>query len=85
MGHVNPGRWAPDADVTPLVLIKKFQYGDLLHWGNARDDLDGLRQDAVTHARSFHQFPTSVIQLSHFYLGYARLAARAAGGSASQP
>lgn len=79
MGHSAPDQWASDADVKPLSLIRKFQYGDLLHWGDTRDDLEDLqRNDAASHALSFHKFLTSIIQLSHFYLGYAQLTARVA-------
>jgi hypothetical protein len=76
LGHRSPGESATDADARPLALIKKFQYGDLLHWGDTRDDLEDLQQDAVQYAIAFHQFLTSVIQLSHFYLGYACIASR---------
>lgn len=71
-----PNNQASEADVKPLVLIKKFQYGDLLHWGDTRDDVDKLVGDEVTYAFEYHQFVTSLIQLTHFYLGYACLVER---------
>jgi hypothetical protein len=61
-------------DVSPTTLISIFQYGDLIHWGRRGEDHRALMtQDSVLAQRDTMNYLESVIQLSHYYLGYSLL------------
>ena len=61
-------------DVSPTSLISIFQYGDLIHWGKRGDDHKALmEQNSFFAQRDQMDYLESVIQLSHFYLGYSLL------------
>jgi len=66
----------PGDEVKPLELISTFQYGDLIHWGEKRHLLETLKGDDVDFKFRTHYFAESMIQLSHFYLGYSLIVAR---------
>lgn len=61
-------------DVSPTSLISIFQYGDLIHWGRRGEEHKALmEQDSFLAQRDQMNYLESVIQLSHFYLGYSLL------------
>lgn len=64
----------PNVDVKPEAVIKLFQYGDLIHWGDGAEELGELSKDEFHHAWNTMHYLETVIQLSHFYLGYSLLA-----------
>ncbi|CAL9296414.1 hypothetical protein SUDANB52_02536 [Streptomyces sp. SudanB52_2052] len=64
----------PNADVKPEALVRLFQYGDLIHWGEGAEELGHLSNDEFNHAWNTLRYLEIVIQLSHFYLGYSLLA-----------
>jgi hypothetical protein len=64
----------PNFDVKPEAIIKLFQYGDLIHWGDGAEELGELSKDEFHHAWNTMHYLETVIQLSHFYLGYSLLA-----------
>lgn len=63
--------------VNPEHVIDAHNYGDNLHWGDKREQLAELQNDELSE--SFHKQCClgSMIQLSHFYFGFAVLAASA--------
>ncbi|WP_406399585.1 hypothetical protein OH805_11080 [Streptomyces sp. NBC_00879] len=69
----------PDADVKPEALIKLFQYGDLIHWGDGAEELSRLSSDEFKRAWNTMHYLTALTQLSHFYLGYSLLTKSAIG------
>lgn len=64
----------PNADVKPEVLVKLFQYGDLIHWGEGAEELGRLSDDEFKRAWNTMHYLEIVTQLSHFYLGYSLIA-----------
>ena len=76
--------WSPDLPVPgdgvrPLELISLFQYGDLIHWGEKREEMGALLGDDFKHTWTTFQFLEVLIQLSHVYAGYSILVRRALG------
>lgn len=71
-------------DVRPQELIKIFQYGDLIHWGDKLEAHEALHQDPYSSAFETMNFLQVVSQLGHFYLGYSLLV-RAAMGEQTIP
>ena len=69
----------PNADVKPEAMIKLFQYGDLIHWGEGAEELSRLSEDEFNQAWNTLHYLETMIQLSHFYLGYSLLAKAAIG------
>lgn len=69
----------PDADVKPEALIKLFQYGDLIHWGDGAEELSRLSSDEFKRSWNTMHYLTALTQLSHFYLGYSLLTKSAIG------
>lgn len=63
--------------VGPQELLSLFQYGDLIHWGKHAAALRTLAGDDFAYTRAMYDYLSVVIQLSHFYLGYSLLVARA--------
>jgi hypothetical protein len=74
----------PDAPVSflninPEELIRKFNYGDSLHF-NADSGLVDLMADPSHGAYYSYAAMISILGLSHLYFGYAVLLDRALGG-----
>jgi hypothetical protein len=69
----------PNADVKPEEVVKLFQYGDLIHWGEGAEAFGKLSEDKFNHAWNTLHYLETMIQLSHFYLGYSLLAKAAIG------
>ncbi len=67
----------PGEDVKPQELLSLFQYGDLIHWDRHAGALSALAGDDLLYKYATMHFLEVVIQLSHFYLGYSLLVARA--------
>lgn len=65
--------------IVPADLIKNFNYGDTLHWGDQREQLAELTNDPFD--ADFHKFAcmTTMNSLSHLYFGFAVLVAAALG------
>ncbi|OHU52270.1 hypothetical protein BKG83_19820 [Mycobacteroides chelonae] len=67
-------------NINPDELIRTFNYGDSLHFGDARDNLDNLLADPFHEAYYKYAALLSIVGLSHLYFGYAVLLGRALGG-----
>lgn len=67
--------------IKPADMIEAHNYGDSLHWGSKREELAELQNDEM--AESFHKTCciSAMIQLSHFYFGFAVLT----GAALSEP
>ena len=65
--------------IVPEDLIRNFNYGDTLHWGNTREQLAELTNDPFN--ANFYKFccTTTMTSLSHLYFGFAVLASAALG------
>ncbi len=65
--------------VVPEELIRSFNYGDTLHWGDNREQLAQLTDDPFN--ANFHKFccASTMTSLSHLYFGFAVLVAAALG------
>lgn len=65
--------------IVPDDLIRNFNYGDTLHWGDQREELATLTDDPFDAA--FHKFAcaSTMVSLSHLYFGFAVLVAAALG------
>jgi hypothetical protein len=64
------------SDVKPLALLSLFEYGHLIHRGQRRNEYLALLGNDIDYKLKFHDFVESVIQFSHFYLGYSVLVRR---------
>ncbi|MDV6262183.1 hypothetical protein [Rhodococcoides yunnanense] len=71
--------------VNPEEIIKAFNYGDSLHWGDQRENLARLVADDFSESFHKHCCIEAMITLSHFYFGYAMLAAAALGMRVNAP
>jgi hypothetical protein len=69
---------------SPVELISLFDYGDLIHQGRHLEAFEKSRRDHVGHAFTAFDHVSAVLQLSHFYLGYAVLIESTLGRSASE-
>lgn len=58
---------------SPTTLISIFNYGEYIHWGQRRHDHRAAFEDPVGGALMEFQFQDSLIGLSHFYLGFAKV------------
>lgn len=69
-------------NVNPDELIRTFNYGDSLHFGDSRSQLDNLLADP--HHEAYYKYAAllSIVGLSHLYFGFAVLLDRALGGVA---
>jgi hypothetical protein len=69
-------------NVNPDELIRIFNYGDSLHFGDFRGQLDDLIADE--HHEAYYKYAAllSIVGLSHLYFGFAVLLDRALGGVA---
>ncbi|EME52306.1 hypothetical protein G352_24757 [Rhodococcus ruber BKS 20-38] len=65
--------------IVPDELIRTFNYGDSLHWGDDREKLANLLDDEYNENFHKHACLTAMTQLSHLYFGFAELAAAALG------
>lgn len=66
-------------NVNPDTLIRTFNYGDSLHFGDARAQLDDLMADPFHAAYYKYAALLSIVGLSHLYFGFAELLASALG------
>ncbi|MFF1830697.1 hypothetical protein [Paenarthrobacter sp. NPDC058040] len=64
---------------TPLELIALFNYGEYIHWGERRNDHAALFQDERGAAIAEFEFHDTLVGMSHFYFGYAKLLESAFG------
>lgn len=64
---------------SPMQLISLFNYGEYIHWGKRRDDHRSAFEDPLGGALLEFQFHESLIGLSHFYLGFAKVLEAATG------
>ncbi|WAC89710.1 hypothetical protein [Mycobacterium sp. Aquia_213] len=69
-------------NVNPDELIRTFNYGDSLHFGDSRGQLDDLLADPFHEAYYKYAALLSIVGLSHLYFGFAVLLDRALGGVA---
>ena len=69
---------------SPVELISLFDYGDLIHQGRQLEAFETSRVDQVGHAFTALDHVLAVLQLSHFYLGYAVLIESSLGRSAGE-
>lgn len=66
-------------NVIPDTLIRTFNYGDSLHFGDTRAQLDDLMADPFHEAYYKYAALLSIVGLSHLYFGFAVLLAAALG------
>ncbi|MCA2359576.1 hypothetical protein [Mycobacterium intracellulare] len=66
-------------NINPDELIRTFNYGDSLHFGSAKDNLDNLLADPFHEAYYKYGALISIVGLSHLYFGFAVLLASALG------
>lgn len=64
----------PDNSHTPSELISLFQYGEYIHWGNKREEHAAIVRFPVFAKLLEFKFHDVQIGLSHFYLGFSKLA-----------
>lgn len=64
-------------NVNPHTLIRTFNYGDSLHFGDSRAQLDDLMADPFHAAYYKYAALLSIVGLSHLYFGFAELLASA--------
>ncbi|MGW5074008.1 hypothetical protein [Rhodococcus sp. NPDC004095] len=65
--------------VVPDDIIKAYNYGDSLHWGDQRETLTVLAKDSFSTDFYKHVCVSAITSLSHFYFGFAYLVAVALG------
>lgn len=65
---------------SPAQLLDLFNYGEYIHWGDHRAKHAALFQDEVGGALTEFGFQEVLIEMSHFYFGYAKLLETAFGG-----
>lgn len=65
--------------VKPDELIVSFNYGDTLHWGKHRDSLAEMTKNPNDETFYKYSCISAMIQLTHFYFGFAELVASALG------
>lgn len=70
-------------NINPDELIRTFNYGDSLHFGDAKEQLDNLLIDPFHAAYYKYSALLSILGLSHLYFGFAVLLTRALGTSGS--
>ena len=62
----------PDSDAPqPKELIRVFQYGELIHWGDAESELAAYFESPETEALRTGQFLHAAAGLAHFYMAFA--------------
>lgn len=67
-------------NINPDELIRTFNYGDSLHFGDAKDQLDNLLADPFHESYYKYAALLSIVGLSHLYFGFAVLLDSALGG-----
>ncbi|MBB2923759.1 hypothetical protein [Cellulomonas cellasea] len=73
-----------NAGSSPTQLISMFDYGDLIHQGRQLEAFEKSREDPHGHSRAEFEHVGALLQLSHFYLGYAVLTESALGRTPEQ-
>lgn len=69
---------APHEDLKPLEVMSRWNYGELIHWGDKRSDLEAaLGRDEVWTALERMHVGESMIGLSHLYFGFSQVVERA--------
>jgi hypothetical protein len=66
-------------NINPDELIRTFNYGDSLHFGDAKNSLDDLLADPFHEAYYKYAALLSIVGLSQLYFGFAVLLANALG------
>lgn len=67
-------------NINPDELIRTFNYGDSLHFGDGKDRLDDLLADPFHQAYYTYCALISILGLSHLYFGFSVLLDSAVGG-----
>ncbi len=67
----------PFEHARPTELISRYMYGDLVHFGSKRDALKSIGASELEIELDYMNFLEAATGLSHFYLGFSRLLARA--------
>lgn len=75
----NPGEPRTFRGVVPDEIIRTFNYGDNLHWGDYREQLVELTDDPYNEAFHKHACIAAMTELSHLYFGFAVLLESALG------
>jgi hypothetical protein len=69
------GRMPPgipgEGDMSPMMLISKYQYGEMIHWGDERSVLEAAADDPFARAKLRMDFLHAAVGLTHLYLGFA--------------
>lgn len=64
----------PENSHTPSEIISMFQYGEYIHWGEKREEHAAILREPVFAKLLEFKFHDVQIGLSHFYLGFSKLA-----------
>jgi hypothetical protein len=78
--NATPDKPVSFGNVSPDELIRTFNYGDSLHFGDAREQLDDLLADPRCEAYYKYAALLSIVGLSHLYFGFSVLLDSALGG-----
>lgn len=77
------GRWhsaeLPGERNSPSSLIALYNYGNDIHWGDRREEVEALGREPSLDAFIRAQFFDSVSGLAHLYLGFSLLVSTALG------
>uniref|UniRef100_UPI003D8A4609 hypothetical protein n=1 Tax=Gordonia sp. B7-2 TaxID=3420932 RepID=UPI003D8A4609 len=78
--NLKPEHPRPLKGIVPEDLIRQFNYGDTLHWGDQREKLAALNDGDPLHA-SYYKYccESTMTSLAHLYFGFALLVAAALG------
>lgn len=57
----------------PEVLLRRFNYGDLIHWGETRGAVD-VSDDVLIVAGQRRRYLDAALGLAHVYIGFGELA-----------
>jgi len=68
----------PFENVRPLEVMSRWNYGDLIHWGEKRSDLEAaLGRDEVFNALERMHVAESMAGLAHMYFGFSQVVEQA--------
>lgn len=74
-----PGPIPGEDDESPEVIIKRYNYGDYIHWGESAGQLKIWSADPFDSAWQRMRFLEAVGGLAHLYMGFSLLVTAAMG------
>ncbi|WP_134768591.1 hypothetical protein [Nocardioides sp. 1609] len=70
----------PGEEMSPAFLISRYNYGEDIHWGKHRDEVDALSHDPFMASWTRMLFFDAVAGLAHTFLGFSLLVRRSLEG-----